>query len=415
MHSDTHFIIIVISSFCGLLAIFTAVNHYSKRSLIPSDTWVLIAGLLYGISLKEFGLDSLPRFDLHPQVIILVFLPLLIFVSGRLINPDSLKLEVVPIGLFSTVGVVVTAFVIGAPLAWMLDIPLLQGLLIGAAAGATDPAAVASIFHNFRIPQRLGLIVEGESLFNDGTTVVFFGLIGGLAFSGEAFSLGYSVGAFTWAIIAALPLGIFMGYLAAMILNHWQERHVSYELSVTLVMVYVVFLIAEELVHTSGVIAVLMATIAFCRYRGREKHTDKTIAVATESASNTDDFWGYLAMIANGILFFSLGATTGLHDFGEVPLLAIVVAITSLLIARGIVIYGGSLLLAGVRHKLSIQWQNVLMLGGLRGAVSAALILMIPQSYPHKGTFLCLIVAMIIFTLTVQPVLLKMYLKNNKI
>ena len=412
MHSDTYFIIIAIISVCGVLAMLSVIKHYSKRYLIPSDTWVLIAGLLYGIGLKKFGLDNFPRFELHPQVIILVFLPLLIFVSGRLIKPGGLKSEVVPISFFATIGVVITAFLIGAPLAWVLDIPLLQGLLIGAAAGATDPAAVASIFHNFRIPERLGLIVEGESLFNDGTTVVFFGLISGLVFGGKVFDLGGSLATFFWAISAALPLGIVFGRLAAALLNRWQERHISYDLSITLVMIYIVFLIAEELLHVSGVIAVLMASITFCRYRVREKNPDTK---AEPKSNNIDDFWDYMAMIANGILFFSLGVTTGLHDFSEVPSIAIIIAVASMVFARCLVVYGGSFLLNGVRSQLSIQWQHVLVLGGLRGAISAALILMIPQSYPYRGAFLCLIVSMIVFTLVVQPVLLRVYLKKNDI
>jgi CPA1 family monovalent cation:H+ antiporter len=229
------------------------------------------------------------------------------------------------------------------------------------------------------------------------------------------FHLGYSLGVFAWAIIAALPLGMLFGWLAAILLNYWQEKHLSYELSMSLVMIYAVFLIAEEILHISGVIAVLMAAITFCRYRIREQGSYEEIERVVKSTDDIDGFWDYLAMIANGILFFSLGATTGLHDFSEVPLIAVAVAIVSLIIARCVVVYGGSLLLARVKHQLSIQWQDVLMLGGLRGAVSAALILMIPESYPHKGTFLCLFVSMIIFTLTVQPVLLKMYLKKNDI
>ncbi len=122
MESDTHFFITAIVSFCGLLAIFAVTKHYSKRSLIPSDTWILIVGLLYGISLKKLELGGLPTFALHPQIIILIFLPLLIFASGRLINPNGLKSEAVPISFFATAGVVITAFLIGFPLAWILRV-----------------------------------------------------------------------------------------------------------------------------------------------------------------------------------------------------------------------------------------------------------------------------------------------------
>jgi CPA1 family monovalent cation:H+ antiporter len=289
---------------------------------------------------------------------------------------------------------------------------LVHGLLIGAAAGATDPAAVASIFHNFIIPERLGLVVEGESLFNDGTTVVFFALIGSLAFGGEVFNLSHSLAVFVWAIVAALPLGALIGWVGAFVANHWQERHVSYDISITLIISYTAFLIAEDLLHVSGVIAVLMAAITFYQCRANKK---VLVSEDEKTHGSVNDFWEYIALIANGVLFFSLGATTGLHDFSEVPTIAVGVAIVSLVIARCIVVYGGSGILAVIGRKLSMQWQHVLVLGGLRGAVSAALILMIPHDYPHRGTFLCLIVGMIIFTLIIQPVMLKYYLKHSEI
>lgn len=418
MHSESYFIIISISSFCSLLAIFSITHHYSKRSLIPLDAWILIVGFIYGIVLKEWDIQNLPHFNLDPQIIILVILPLLIFASGRLINLNDLKSSAVPISFFATIGVVVTSFLIGAPIAWMLNIPLLHGLLIGAAAGATDPAAVASIFHNFKIPERLALLVEGESLFNDGTTVVFFALISSLVLSEQTFSLVDSVGVFVWAILAALPLGALFGWIGAKILNNWQEEYATYDLSMTIIITYASFLIAENLLHVSGVIAVLSTAITFFRYRESRFSRDKKISQSIDNKDNTksiNDFWEYIALVANGVLFFSLGATAGLHDFSEVPTFAVIGAIMSLILARCLLVYGGSLLLAGVKHGLPLQWQHVLVLGGLRGAVSAALILMIPHDYPLRGTFLCLIVAMIIFTLIIQPTLLKYYLKKTTI
>jgi CPA1 family monovalent cation:H+ antiporter len=412
MHSDSHFLLMAIVSFCCLLAVFAIAKHYTKNSFIPSDAWILIAGIIYGITLKEFHIESLPAFNLDPDIIILVILPLLIFASGRLINLDCLKSESISIGLFATVGVVATSFLIGLPVSWILGIPLIHGLLIGAAAAATDPAAVASIFHNFTIPERLSLVVEGESLFNDGTTVVLFGLIASLTFGGEVFSLTSSLAVFVWAIVAALPLGALIGWVGAFVANRWQERHVSYDISITLIISYAAFLIAEDLLHVSGVIAVLMSAITFYQFRANKK---EQVSENEKTHDSVSDFWEYIALIANGILFFSLGATTGLHDFSEVPTIAVVVGIVSLLIARCIVVYGGSGILAIMGRKLSMQWQHVLVLGGLRGAVSAALILMIPADYPHRGTFLCLIVAMIIFTLIIQPTLLKHYLKKTTV
>jgi len=411
MPSDPNFIIIAIVSFCCLLMLLSVTKHYAKDSLIPADAWVLIIGFIYGICIKHFELDQLPSFTLNPEIILLVLLPLLIFSSGRLITASELKSEALPIGFFSTVGVIATTFLIGVPLAYVLDIPMIHGLLLGAAASATDPAAVSSIFQNFTIEKRLELIVEGESLFNDGTTVVLFSLISGIVLSNAPFSFLSTFGTFVWAASISLPLGFLLGHLGAFTINRWKERHASFDISISLIVAYSSFLIAEKLLHISGVITVLVAAMVFYRYRKLSAKTPETEERTNYSIAN---FWEYIALLANGILFFSLGTTTGLHDFSEVPTIAVVVGVAAVFIGRCIVVYGSSGLLRIARHKLAFTWQNILVLGGLRGAVSAALILMIPHDYPYRNIFLCVIVAIIIFTLILQPIALKYYLAKDQ-
>lgn len=416
MHTDSHFIVVAILSFCCLLLVLSVTKHYAKNSLIPADAWVLIIGLIYGLGLRHLELDTLPTFSLNPDVIILVLLPLLIFSSGRLIDVKDLKPQSLPIGFFATAGVVATTFLIGVPLSYVLGIPIIHGLLLGAAASATDPAAVASIFHNFTIEKSLEITVEGESLFNDGTTVVLFGLLSSILFSNAPFIFLNSFGLFMWAILAALPLGFILGRLGAFVINQWQERHASFDISISLIIAYLSFLIAEKLLHASGVITVLVTAIIFYKYCNTSVKAPVTIQDKTEDTSNSiTNFWEYIALVANGILFFSLGATTGLHDFSEVPTIAVVVGVVSVVIARCIIVYGGAGLLCIVRYKLALKSQNILVLGGLRGAVSAALILMIPHDYPYRDIFLCVIVAIIIFTLIVQPIALKYYLNKDTV
>jgi uncharacterized membrane protein YczE len=101
MHTDSHFIVGAILSFCCLLLVLSVTKHYAKNSLIPADAWVLIIGLIYGLWLKHLELDKPPTFSLNPDVIILVLLPLLIFSSGRLIDVKDLKPQALPIGFFA--------------------------------------------------------------------------------------------------------------------------------------------------------------------------------------------------------------------------------------------------------------------------------------------------------------------------
>ena len=332
----------------------------------------------------------------------------MIFASGRLINLPTLKAEAVPVGFFAVIGVIFTAFVIGLPIAWVLDIPLVHGLLIGAAAGATDPAAVAAIFHAFKVPERLGLVIEGESLFNDGTTVVLFALVSGLVLSNSMFDLTDSLLDFTWTIMGAIPVGAIIGWMGARLLIFWGRQQLFLCVSISLVVTYGAFLIGEEVLHVSGVIAVLMAAIFFTRTWGERQAT----GTYKEEVNILGAFWEYSADLTNGILFFTLGVVTGMHDFEEVPFIAVVTAVAAMLLARVMLIYGGNALLGMVGKSYPRAWQHMMLLGGLRGGVSAALILLIPEDYPYRGYFLCLAFAMITFSLIVQPALIKAYLKR---
>lgn len=409
MHN--HFLIVGLSVFCFLLLLFSAVKCYARRSFLPAEAWILVAGISYGIFLKETDITWLPVIEFNPEIVLFIFLPLLIFASGRLINVGILKAESVPIGFFASIGVIATSFMIGAPVAWVLDIPLLHGLLIGAAAGATDPAAVAAIFHSFRIPERLGLTIEGESLFNDGTTVVLFALISGLVLSNSMFNLTDSLLEFVWAIAGAIPVGVIIGWLGARLLIFWGHQQLFFSISISLVVAYSAFLIGEELLHVSGVIAVLMAAIVFIQTRVKKNAGE----VYRREEGVFDAFWEYLADLTNGILFFALGVATGIHDFKEVPFIAVVTAVVAMVLARIILVYGSSSLLGVIGKSYPRPWQHIMCLGGLRGGVSAALILLIPEDYPYRGHFLCLAFAMISFSLIVQPMLLKMYLKRAKL
>lgn len=166
---------------CLLLMLLTGIAHYSRRSRLPAEAWTLIIGLGAGLTAKFTAFDLIPYALFSLGVILVGILPLLIFASGRKIRPAVLKADALEISYLALPGVVLTAVLFGWSMSWILDIPLLPGLVLGAAIGASDPAAVVSIFQRFGLPERLNLIVEGESLFNDGTTVVVFSVITGLA------------------------------------------------------------------------------------------------------------------------------------------------------------------------------------------------------------------------------------------
>ncbi|PJB71715.1 MAG: hypothetical protein CO093_04565 [Alphaproteobacteria bacterium CG_4_9_14_3_um_filter_47_13] len=392
-----------IAFFCGLLLLSAAVKHYTKKWFLPPEGWILLLGLGYGITGRHTDWQWQPELALEPHIVLTLFLPLLIFASGRMIRPDVLKSAAAPIGFFAILGVIATAFIIGWPVALLAGIPLVHGLVLGAATSAVDPAAVGSIFKSFEMPERLKTIIEGESLFNDGVTVVLFTLISALALGNTVFDPADTAFDFLWAVLAAIPLGLSAGWLAATLLCRWGEDQSFFTASISVILAYGTFLIAEDILHVSGVIAVLMAAIVFSKMWSVSGADEKT----KEKARMMGAFWDYISQTLNAFLFFMLGAMSGAHDFSALPFTITIAAVAVLLLSRAAIAYGGGALL-----RFPISWQNVMMLGGLRGGISAALVLLIPHDYAHQQMFLCLAFIMIAFTLIVFPPLLSVYLKR---
>ena len=402
MHEQLQDITHLIAFGCLLLMLLTGIAHYSRRSRLPAEAWTLIIGLGAGLTAKFTAFDLTPYAVFSPGVILVGILPLLIFASGRKIRPAALKGEALEISYLALPGVVLTAVLFGWSMSWILDIPLLPGLVLGAAIGASDPAAVVSIFQRFGLPERLNLIVEGESLFNDGTTVVVFSVITGLALEGGGFNLFHTLGGLGWAVLAAIPIGLLLGRLGAEILRIWHEHHIFFTTSMSIILAYGSFILAEEFLRVSGVICVLMAALMYA-HSWQSAAPDKQ---TTDKVMIMGSFWDYIAQTLTGFLFFMLGVAVGTHEF-VVTLWSMMAAVFLLFLSRMIIVYGGFGILRIFRIKLSLFWQTTIMLSGLRGPVSAALILTLPESFPYKGEFQCLAFVVITASLILQPLLIQ--------
>lgn len=404
MHSVDHQFIASLVGVCLFLFFIATLRHYGSNSFLPPESWILLAGGVYGY-LQHYHLPALPVVELSPTLVIWLLLPILIFASGRNISPRAISKEWLSILGYAGLGVVVTLFLIGMPLAWALKIPLLDGLFFAAAVAATDPSAVAAIFQRFTIPERLSILLEGESIFNDATAIVLFGLVGGLVFTGQQLDLNNAFIHFGWSIFSAIPLGIALGWVAGKLIDHWQERNQFSGLTLTIVIAYGGYIIAESVLHASGVIAVLCTALSFVHSRNKGR--------APGEGELFVGFWQYLETLAGSVLFFALGVAVGGHEF---PLSwAIPGVILMLLGSRIVVVYGLAWLLNLVRQNLPLSWQHILLLGGLRGAVSAALVLMIPHDYAYRIEMLCLVFVLCLYTLVVHPPLLRLYLQRGAI
>jgi len=343
-----------------------------------------------------------------PDLILLVIIPLLIFESARKLRLNEIKSQIIPIGFFAIIGVIVTIFLVGIAVSIIFKVPIINGLLFGSIVAATDSAAVAAIFKRFPMPQRLNLIIEGESLFNDATAVISFNVIKGIIFSNIAFSLIDTSLSFLWSMLGAVALGSALGYVGGKILNKWQaDDYVNFTFSIALTIGG--YILGDHVLHVSGVVTTVFTALLMLRtYK-------ETI---TKVGQLFHMYWDYLGFITNSFLFFLIGIpVVSLFLLESNALLAMIVIapIVIITVSRAVVVYGGSIILRIARVRIPHQWQNILTLGGLRGGICAALVLSLPAEYEFKNLFVTLTISLIAVNLITNPILLGRYLKKSKV
>jgi len=394
---------------CLFLLLLAAVEHYTRRSGLPPLCWILLAGLIYGTTVRYTTLP-LPSLHLSPPVVLFGFLPLLIFDSSRQLQPRRLLAILPEAGLFAVAGPLLSMAVIGLLLAALGGIPIADALLFGAALAATDAVAVTAIFHALPIPEKLQTILEGESLLNDGTTVILFSALAGRVIAETVFSVPHTAGRFLLSVGGAVLLGVAMGGLRVLLAKLWHELHDRFiGALIPLITVYAAFGLAEHVFHVSGVIAVMSATLTITAFHKRH---DADHPADIDADQFFEAFWGFLAKLFNAVLFFILGAQIGEHIY-DLRWTLIPIMIAALLVSRCVTVYPGAALLRLTHRPMDRLWKHVLNIGGLRGALSVALLLSLPETYVHRHVFLCIAFVLIFFTLTVNPLLLRSYLKRR--
>jgi CPA1 family monovalent cation:H+ antiporter len=404
-----HLLVIFMLSFSLLLVVISAVNRYTRNLIIPGVTILMLLGaILAVVPFVRLDVDEFYGIiGAFPDIIFYVFIPILIFESGRKLTIGRIKKEAIPIGFFAIIGVIVTILIIGIGVNGIFKIPFIDALLFGAILAATDPVAVGVIFKKFPIPQRLNLIIEGESLFNDATGIISFNVVKGIIFSGVAFSFLDTSISFIWSMLGAIALGTGLGWIGGKILDKWRaDEYVDFTFSIGLAIGG--FIVADHFLHISGVVTTLFTAIILVT-----KHKEVSIGVR----KLFHKYWDYIGFITNSFLFFLIGVPLFVvesYESSAVPLILIIVApFAIMMLSRAAVVYSGSAFLRIFRVRIPLQWQNVLTIGGLRGGVAVALVLSLPLEYQFKDLFISLVIPLIAINLVVNPILLNQYLKNR--
>jgi len=384
--------------------LLSIVERYAERLILPPACWMLLAGVGYGLVDWWTGWP-LPQPEVRPEVTLYLFLPVLLFISARRLNLRDLRaVGAEAVGL-ATVGLAVSAALLTVGTAWLFDLNYTVAMLFAVAASATDPLAIGAVMKQFNAPRRLITLIEAESMLNDGTTIVLFSIAMAIVFGGGAFVADHPVVGFIAVMVGGAVVGTAMGLAGYLLIRLWRAMHHWFVgIVIPAITVYATFVLAEGLLHVSGVVAVMAATVTL-----RSMHKRREEPAEHDRDLFFEQFWAFVQALVNGILFFVLGAMIGRHDW-IVAWFTIPAVIVLLLAARAAGAYGVTLLLRPVLGRPPWSWVHALNLAGLKGAVTIALLLLIPEDDPHRETFLCAAFVLVLFTLMIHSLAARYYL-----
>lgn len=403
-----------IACFVGLALVAMFASVVCRKIRFPCTIGLVIVGMvLYKLGGVFTPLNVLQRVHLTPNFILYILLPTLIFDAAINLDARELMRNIWPIFLLAAPGVLVATAVTGLACAGLTPLGLNAAMLFGALISTTDTAAVLALFNEIGAPKRLGLIVDGESLFNDATAIVVFNIVSGIVAASlllpnptAAWNLPTLLaipGKFSLVFFGGAAVGAVVGWVIMQIIR-FSRHDPLIEVGLTTVVAYAAFILANFYFEFSGVMAAVGAGMVV-NYYGR-RFLSESMREALRK------FWGFAAFMANSIIFLLLGLTQfylvgnvgRLRDVGG----AIVVAIIFVLLARVVIVAlfsGCCNLFYKKENRITLPMQVVMFWGGLRGALPIALAVSIGATLvteAERALIIQLTLAIILFTMLVQ-------------
>src|ERR1700730_2709225 len=389
-----------------LLIAAAIIAMLAKRLRIPYTVSLVFGGLLLGIIpipiLSPLQPGHRPDW-LTPDVILILFLPALVFEGSVKLDVRELLRNSVPLLLLATAGVLRASLVTGYLVHWWIGLPVLIALLFGCIISATDPISVLAIFKDLRIDRRLSLLMEGERLLNDGTAVVLFGVLLE-AVVAEKLSVPKGVVQYVLAVAGGAILGSGLGYLASRITETVDDPQI--EITLTTILAYGSYLLAYHL-HLSGVIATASAGLMLGNFGSKRGMSART-RIAMQS------FWEYISFVMNSLVFLLIGLEIHVRELLQ-NWTSVLLAIGAVLLGRVLSVYLLVPRSNRFAEKIPLRWQHVAVWGGLRGALALALALSLNSAFPYREQILNLTFGVVIFSILVQGLTIKPLLKLLKL
>ena len=352
----------------ALVLVATLVAIVVRRIRLPYTVSLVLVGLFISI---QRPIDI----EITPELILAIFVPPLIFEAAFHLDYRLLRSNLAPIVMLAVPGVLLSTLFVGGMVALGTGLSFATAAVFGALISATDPVAVVALFRTLGVPRRLAAAVEGESLFNDGTAIVIFNIALTAALTG-LFDPVAGLFDFLRVALGGMGIGLVLGWLTAQLMARVDDRLIVSTL--TTLLAYGSYLVAEHF-HVSGVLAVVMAGLL-----------SGNVGLAGASPTTKImlfSLWDYLGFLANSLVFLLIGLDVDLARLWA-NLIPIAIAVTAVLLSRGLVVYGMQLIARVFRRRplLPLSWRHILFWGGLRGAISLALVLGVPVALPERDT-----------------------------
>jgi CPA1 family monovalent cation:H+ antiporter len=389
------------ATFVILFAIASLVAIMARRARVPYTVALVVVGLLVG----TLHVVEAPR--LTRELLFAVFLPGLVFEAAYNIHASELRATWRTIATLAIPGVVVAigltcalatiAFGVFSP---GLGLTWRDALVFAALVAATDPIAVVSLFRQLGVPPRLTTMIEAESLFNDGTSIVVLSLV--LAYvSGTAASITGLTLQFLLVIGGGAAVGLLTGAGLGRLGKTVDDPMV--EITLTTIAAYGSFIAAERL-HLSGVIATVSAGLVLGTY-GRE------VGMSEATRMSVDVFWEYVAFALNSVVFLLIGFEVQPSGLLVVAI-PVAVAFVVLMLSRLAVVLATTAAFRTSSERVPVAWSFILAWGGLRGALSMVLALALPYDFPRRTLLVDLTYGVVLVSLLLQGLTMASFVRR---
>jgi len=367
-----------------LLLVACLIAMLSRRLGLPYIVGLVVAG--FGIAL----LPNAPELPLSRGLIFNVLLPPLVFEAALQLEWKRFKGELPLTLTLAFAGVAIAATVVAAGMHYGAGWSWIGAALFGVLIAATDPVSVIAAFREMRCEPRVSMVVESESLLNDGVAAVGFAVLSAIA-AGVSASAASVVPQFLSTLGGGVIIGLAVSGVILLIVGRTDDPLV--EITLTTIAAYASFLIAEEL-HASGIISALAAGLVV-------GNLGWGAALSEEGKTRVHYAWEYFAFLANSLVFILIGLNTA-----SLPLMQLgsagSIAVLLVLLGRAISVYPLAALFSASRWKLPTSYQHTLFWGGLRGALALALALAVPANVPERTAIIVTAFVVVAFSILVQ-------------